>query len=67
MTSPEYDTLQVEWVFDNACGWDSNPQHILLGGKVGRLSDPIQGVQVTEEPKIIQHLLRHSVAFSWLN
>lgn len=40
--SPEYDTLQVKWVFNNACGWNSNPQHILLGGKVGCLSDPIQ-------------------------
>lgn len=45
--SPEYDTLQVERVFNDARGGDSNPQHILLGGKVGWLGDPVQRVQVT--------------------
>lgn len=45
--SPEYDTLQVKRVFNDARGGDSNPQHILLSGKVGWLGDPVQRVQVT--------------------
>lgn len=47
MISPEYDTLQVKRVFDDARGWDSNSQHILLGGKVGCLSNPVQRIQIT--------------------
>ncbi len=47
--SPEDDTLQVKWIFNDARGGDSNSQHILLGGKVGRLGNPIQRVQVTSE------------------
>lgn len=47
LSSPEYDTLQVKGILNDARGGDPNPQHILLGGKVGWLSDPIQRVQVT--------------------
>lgn len=49
LRSPEYDTLQVKRVFNDARGGDSNPQHILLGGKVRRLGDPVQRVQVTTD------------------
>ena len=44
---PEYDALQVKRVFDDARGRDSNPQHVLLSGKKGRLCDSVQRVQVT--------------------
>lgn len=48
-SSPEYDALEIKWIFDNASGRDPNPQHILLGGKIGGLGDPVQWVQVTTE------------------
>lgn len=49
LISPEYDALQIKWIFNNARGRDSNPQHILLRRKIGWLGDPVQCVQVTKE------------------
>lgn len=49
LRSPEYDALQVERVLDNTRGRDSNPQHVLLGGEVAWLGDPVQRIQVTTE------------------
>lgn len=49
LISPEYDALQIKWIFNNARGRDSNPQHILLRRKIGRLGDPVQCVQITKE------------------
>lgn len=39
---PEYDALQVERVFYNPSGWDSNPKHVLLGWQIGRFGNTIQ-------------------------
>lgn len=39
---PENDALQVEGVFYDPSGWDSNPKHVLLGWQIGRISDTIQ-------------------------
>lgn len=56
LISPEYDTLQVKRVFNDACGWDSNPQHVLLGGQIGWVGDSVQRVQVTTEAEKLNDL-----------
>lgn len=46
---PEDDTLEVKGVLDDARSGDPNPQHILLGGQVRGLCDPVQRIHVTME------------------
>ena len=48
---PEDDTLEVKGVLDDARSGDPNSQHILLGGKVRGLCDPVQRIHVTTETK----------------
>ena len=44
----EVQVLEREVCLHNACGFDSGPQHILLGWDVGGLGYPVQIVQVAE-------------------
>lgn len=53
--SPEHNTLQVEWILDDARGGDSNPQHILLGWQVAWVSDPVQCIQVATRTERRDH------------
>lgn len=39
---PENDALQVEGIFDNPCGWDANPKHVLLSWQIRWLCDTLQ-------------------------
>lgn len=40
--------LEGEVSLHNPSGLDPSPQHVLLGGDVIQLSDPLQIIQVTE-------------------
>lgn len=65
LVSPEHNTLQVEWVLDDARGGDSNPQHVLLGRQVAWVSDPVQCIQVaagTERKDHDVHLSRQEAS-----
>jgi hypothetical protein len=42
--SLEVKSLEAEVRLNNPRGFDSRPQHVLLGGHVRRLCDPIEGI-----------------------
>lgn len=47
--------MQVERVLDDARGRDSDPEHVLLGGQIGRLRDTVQIRQIARQERREKH------------
>ena len=46
---PKDDVLQIERIFDDACGWHSNSEHVLFCGEITGRGYSFDTIQITEE------------------
>jgi len=46
---PEYDAVKIEWIFNDACRWNTYSQDVLQGRKIIRLRYCFSAVEVTAQ------------------